>query len=155
MGSPFYRLHKTSRWRPNQQPGLLSVDRPVDRPTVKFLTVGPAVDRVLDTESRALYRSTARSTGAISREQNSLAVDRVGRPALQPNKPCTFCARRSTARSSGLCFLEQSPEPLICPLQQKFLVIKSVHQKQRRRLTKNVNFKESYLASLPGNGAKI
>ena len=57
-------------------------------------------------------------------------------------------------RASGLCFLEQSPEPLICPLQQKFLVVKSVHQK-RRRLTKNVIFKESYLPSLPGNGAKI
>ena len=58
-------------------------------------------------------------------------------------------------RASGLYFLEQSPGPLIYPLQQKFLIVKSVYQKQRRRLTKNVNFKEKYLPSLPGNGAKI
>ena len=46
----------------------LSVDRPVDRPTVRILTVEPAVDRPVDrgqdTESSALCRSTARSTGA-------------------------------------------------------------------------------------------
>ena len=98
----FIGSSKTSRCRPSQQSALLSVDRSVDRSTVRFLTVGPAVDRGPDTESRALCRSTARSTGAISREQNSLAVDRVGRPALQPNKPCTFCARRSTAWSTDL-----------------------------------------------------
>ena len=39
-------------------------------------------------------------------------------------------------RASGLYFLLQSPGPLICPLQQKFLVVKSVHQKQKRKLTK-------------------
>ena len=43
----------------------------------------------------------------------------------------------------------------MCPLQQEFLVVKSVHQKQKRRLTKNVNFNENYLPSLPDNGAKI
>ena len=32
-------------------------------------------------------------------------------------------------RASGLCFLEQSPGPLICPLQQKFLIVKSVGSK--------------------------
>jgi len=48
-GAPFYRLPKTSRWRPTQQEILLSVDRLVDRPTVKFLTV-------------VACRSTARST---------------------------------------------------------------------------------------------
>ena len=74
---------------------------PVDRPTVKNLTVAPTGRPGLDpesngslagrppgrpepdTESRALCRSTARSTWAISREQSSLAVDRVGRPAHQ------------------------------------------------------------------------
>ena len=48
-GTPFYRLPKTNRCRPTQQLMLLSVDRPVYRPTVKFLTV-------------AACRSTARST---------------------------------------------------------------------------------------------
>ena len=47
----------------------LSVDRPVDRPTIRFLTVEPAVDRPvdrgLDAESRLSVRSTAQSTGAF------------------------------------------------------------------------------------------
>ena len=76
----------------------LPVDRPVDRPTVKFLTVEPTgrlpgrpgLDPEsngslagrppgrpdLDTESRLSVRSIARSTGGFSREQSSLAVDR-------------------------------------------------------------------------------
>ena len=48
-------------------------------------------------------------------------------------------------RASGLCFLEQSPGPLIYPLQQKFLVVKYVHQKQGKRLTKSVNITREYL----------
>ena len=52
-------------------------------------------------------------------------------------------------RASWLCFLEQSPSPLICPLQQKFLIVKSVHKKPRRRLTKNVNLKRELLTVPP------
>ena len=86
----------------------LSVDRPVDRPTVRILTVVPAVDRPvdrgLDTESRLSVRSTGpvdrgfpesrsslRSTGSVDRpsSQNWHArlctlVDRVGRPTPSP-----------------------------------------------------------------------
>ena len=69
---------------------------PVDRPTVIFLTVEPPVDRGLDTESRALCRLTARSTGTRSRKQSSLVVDWVGRPALQPIRPVHVRAHRST-----------------------------------------------------------
>ena len=59
----------------------LPVDRQVDRLTVIFMTVVPPVDRDWIQRAAALCRSTARSTGAISREQSSLAVDQVGRPA--------------------------------------------------------------------------
>ena len=49
---------------------LLSVDRPVDWPTVGFPTVVPSVDRPIDrgleTESRTLCQSTARSTSQRS-----------------------------------------------------------------------------------------
>ena len=46
-------------------------------------------------------RSTARSTGAISREMSSLD-GRPGRSTGPPAKlACTFCARRSTTRSTG------------------------------------------------------
>ena len=96
MGTPLYRHPKTSHWGPNQQLMLLSVDRPVDRPTVKFLTVEPAVDRPVDrgtgTESRALCRSTGafqRAEALCSRPSRSTgppavlactSVDRPGRP---------------------------------------------------------------------------
>ena len=36
----FYRVQKYSRWGTEQAQNGLSVDRPVDRPTVRFLTVG-------------------------------------------------------------------------------------------------------------------
>jgi len=40
--TPFYRVTKTSRWGSIPRPDDLSVDRPVDRPTVIFQTVGVA-----------------------------------------------------------------------------------------------------------------
>jgi len=46
--TPFYRVQKYSCWGPEQAQNGLSVDRPVDQPTVKFLTigaVGPPPDR--------------------------------------------------------------------------------------------------------------
>ena len=46
--APIHRPPKTSRWGPTQQEILLLVDRPVDRPTVRFLTAVPPVDRPVD-----------------------------------------------------------------------------------------------------------
>jgi len=44
-------------------------------------------------------------------------------------------------RASRLCFLEQSPGPLICSLQQNFLDVKPTHQEQKRKLINKVNKK--------------
>ena len=105
---------------------ISSVDRAVDRPTVKFITIEPTGRPLsrpsldpesngslagrslgrpeLDTESRALCRSTGRSTRAFSREQKlsgsrptrstgppawlgvclCTSVDRIGRPTSAP-----------------------------------------------------------------------
>ena len=98
----------------------LSVDRPVDRPTVRFLTVVPAVyrpvDRSLDTESRLSVRSTGpvdwgfpesralwRSTDPVDRPSSQAgvhvlctSVDRLGRPTearsgqIRDLKGCLF-----------------------------------------------------------------
>ena len=46
--TPFYRVQKISRWGPEEAQNDLSVDRPVDRPTVRFLTVGQSVDWPVD-----------------------------------------------------------------------------------------------------------
>ena len=90
----FIELKKTSRW---SQDGL-SVDRPVDRPTVRNLTVVPAVDRGLDTESRLSVRSTGPVDQGFPESRSSLAVDRVGRPALQY---CLACTTSSSVDRSG------------------------------------------------------
>ena len=37
----------------------------------------------------------------------------------------------------------------MCPLQQEFLVVKTVHQEQTRKLTKNVNLKREQLTVPP------
>ena len=88
-GTPIYRPPKSRRWVPNQQSGLLAVDRPVDRPTVRFLTVesavdrclanGPAVDRPVD---QAISREQRHSDGrpALGRARLCTSVDRYGRP---------------------------------------------------------------------------
>ena len=95
----FITQNISARWQ--QAKGKIAL--PVDRPTVKFMTVEPTgrppgrpgLDSEskgslagqplgrpeLDTESRALCRSTGRSTGAIPESRSSLAVDRPGRPA--------------------------------------------------------------------------
>ena len=84
-----YRLRKTSRW------GLsdLSVDRPVDRPTVIFQTVVPSVDRSVDRgqiqRASLSVRSTAGSTGAFPESRALWTVDRIGRPTLLPEQACT------------------------------------------------------------------
>ena len=79
----FIELKKTSRW---SQVGL-SVDRPIDRLTVRNLTVVPAVDRPvdrgLDTESRLSVRSTGPVDRGLSREQSSLD----GRPGRSTGPP--------------------------------------------------------------------
>ena len=64
----------------------LSVDRPVDRPTVRILTVEPAVDRPVDRGTGAESRSSLRSTGSVDRPSSRpgvhvlcMSVDRLGR----------------------------------------------------------------------------
>ena len=41
-------LKKSARWQPGKVKNDLPVDRPVDHPTVIFLTVVPPVDRLVD-----------------------------------------------------------------------------------------------------------
>jgi len=97
---PIYRAPKTSRWGLTE----LSVDRPVDRPTVIFQTVKPSVDRSVDrgqdTESTALCPVDRSVDQGLSREQSSLD----GRPGRSTGPPARtgvhICARRSTARSA-------------------------------------------------------
>ena len=87
-GTPIYRLPKTSRWGSNQQSGLLKVYRPVDRPTVRFLTV---VQRSTDRSTVAWQMtqlSTARSTGPFRESRGSL-----GPPALGCARLCTSVDR--------------------------------------------------------------
>ena len=100
-GTPIYRLPKYGRWRPTQQEILLSVDRPVDRPTVRFLTVVPVVDwpvnRDLNIESsssppidRGHFQRAELSGGRSGRStgppayracaRSCTSVDRTGRP---------------------------------------------------------------------------
>ena len=71
----------------------LSVDRPVDRPTVIFQTVVPSVDWSVDRariqRANLSVRSTGRSTGAFPESRALWTVDRVGRPALLPELACT------------------------------------------------------------------
>ena len=71
----------------------LSVDRPVDRPTVIFQTVVPSVDRSVDrgqdTESKSLCPVDRSIDRGLSREQSSLD----GRPGRStghlPELACT------------------------------------------------------------------
>ena len=94
--APFYRARKTSRWGLTE----LSVDRPVDRPTVIFQTVEPSVDRSVDrgqdTESKSLCPVDRSVDRGLSREQSSLD----GRPGRSTGPPARtgmhVCARRST-----------------------------------------------------------
>ena len=87
--APIYRPKKYSRCRAYQLLMLLSVDRPVDLPTVKFLTV-------------ATCQSTARSTVPRFRPPVDRPVDRgqIRSTGLLASWPCTFCAHRSTTQST-------------------------------------------------------
>ena len=67
----------------------LSVDRPVDRPTVIFQTVVPSVDRSRIQRAQLSVRPTGRSTGAFPESRALRTVDRVGRPASSQNLACT------------------------------------------------------------------
>ena len=80
----------------------LSVDRPVDRPTVIFQTVVPSVDRPVDrgkdTESKLSVRSAARPPGRPGpfqrAELSGRSTGSVGRPSCRTG--VHVCARRST-----------------------------------------------------------
>ena len=101
-GTQIYRLSKYGRWRSTQQDSLPSVDYPVDRPTVKFLTVVPTVDRPVDRGLKTESRSSLPVDRPVDRGLFQRAELSGGRPALQPNKVMHICAHRSTARSTDL-----------------------------------------------------
>ena len=68
----------------------LSVDRPVDGQNSDRCASGrPAGDRGPRTESRALCQSTGPADRGFLESRSSLAVNRVDRPALQPELACT------------------------------------------------------------------
>jgi len=94
----------------NSVEDLLSVDRTVDRPTVKNMTVGAAgrphptldlsVDRPVDggqiQRAKLSSRSTARSTGARSRELTLWITRPPALSVLKPKGRACICAHRST-----------------------------------------------------------
>ena len=82
----------------------LPIDRPVDWPTVTFLTVVPPVGRDWIQREAALCRSTGRSTGAISREQSSLDGRPPGRPAHQPRLRARLMHVGRPDRSTDFCY---------------------------------------------------
>ena len=99
----------------------LSVDRPVDRPTVIFQTVVPSVDRSVDrgqdTESKSLC-SVNRSVGqGLSRELSSLD-GRPGRSAGPPARTGVHVwqhsgpADRTVDRTRELCSLYLGGRPV-------------------------------------------
>ena len=101
-GNPIYKPPKSSHWGPNQQLTLLSVDR---RSTAN----GQIFDRwekrstERSTENWALtYRSTARSIGAIYREQELSGGRSCGRPALgcARGRPTSGSVDRSVDRQT-------------------------------------------------------
>ena len=75
------------------------------------MTIEPPVDRKLKIESIALYRSIGQLTGAISGEQSSLAVDRVGRTAYLPGLRARLCTSvdRIGRPPESLCSLKKAP----------------------------------------------
>ena len=100
--SIFIGFPKYSRWDPDQAQNGLSVDRRVDRPTVRFLTIGdvsrptcrltkgrlpigrPPGRLRPEPESLLSGRSIGRSTGADPESKLSGSVDRpVDRPSSQ------------------------------------------------------------------------
>ena len=127
-----YYPSKSSRWQQAKGIFALPVDRAVDRPTVKFMTVEPTgrpLGRLgldpesngslagrphgrpkLDTESRALCRST----GAFSREQRLTG----GRPIRSTGQPAWLRARPVHVgrpdRSTDFCLVDrQTASPVI------------------------------------------
>ena len=91
--APFYRARKTSRWGLTE----LSVDRPVDRPTIIFQTVVPSVDRPrpgyreqVSLSGRPLGRPGPFQRAELSRR----STGSVDRPPARTG--VHVCARRST-----------------------------------------------------------
>ena len=95
-GSPKY-----SRWGSEQVKNDMSVDRPVDRPTIIFQTIGVADQppgRPRQGHSPIGRSLGLRSTVAKSREQCSLVGWLLGRPGPDPE---SNSLDQSTARSTG------------------------------------------------------
>ena len=76
------------RWQPGKVRDDLPVDRPVDRPTVIFMTVVPSVDCPVDRawkqRATALFWSTVRLIGTRYREQQLSAGRLASRPGPFP-----------------------------------------------------------------------
>ena len=92
MGPQYIGLQKLAVG--DNSAGNPAVGRPPGRPANGWISDRCATDRPLgrprtDPKSRALGRSTARSTGARSREHSSLDGRSPGRPAHQFKQPCT------------------------------------------------------------------
>ena len=114
--APFYRVQKYSCLGSKPRSDDLSVDRPIDRPTVIF-TVGVvgrphlgldlSVDRSVDRGKIQRAKLSGRSTEASPKSERSGSVDRpVDRPSSQGW--CTFLCTsvdqflaRSTSRSTA------------------------------------------------------
>ena len=94
-----------SRWRPVQQSCLLPVDRAGRPPTVGFLTVGKAVDRMVDRSSQTESYTLCRSTGPVDRNKQRallfLPVDRAGQPMCTAAHLCMSVDRSVDRQSSS------------------------------------------------------
>ena len=129
MGTPIYRLTKTSRWGPNQQSALLSVDRPVDRPTVGFPTVEPPVDRSLDTESRhSLPVDRPVDRGLFQRAE--LSSGRPGWSTSPPAKQAVHVLCTSVDRP-----VDQQKAKTVFFRDQKFVIFPSI---KSHKISKNL-----------------
>ena len=68
----------------------MSIDPPVDWPTIGFPIVVPSVDRPVDQDWIQRAELSGRSTGARSREQSSLDGRLPRSTGPKANWPCTF-----------------------------------------------------------------
>ena len=95
---------KYSHWQPVQQTFLLPVDRAGRPPTVKFPTVGKAVDRTIDRETQ-------------TESKHSLSVDWAGRPK-QTESSALSASRSEWSTDVQTCTLVHVGRPPGRPTEQ-------------------------------------
>ena len=118
--TPLYRPPNSSPWGPTQQEILLSVDRPVDRPTVKFMTVAACRSTAWSIDLRLwpIGRSPGRSRPDPESKALSTIDQSVDRPSSQ-NWQCTFLhigrppGRATLVRSTGRSTARRPGQPFI------------------------------------------